>query len=73
MRASSAKITYSNPASDIVCSFKTTAYNQNDNIQWYFHIFKVQKSKSGLTIQGTVQSGLLLCIVLYCIVLYCIR
>ena len=48
---SSAKITlffksgyYSNPASDIVPSVKTTMYNQNNNIQCYFHIFKVQKS-----------------------------
>ena len=23
---------------------KTTAYDQNNNTQWYFHIFKVQKS-----------------------------
>ena len=32
-RASSAKIIYSNPASDIVRSVKTTAYDQNNNIQ----------------------------------------
>ena len=32
-RASSAKIVYSNPASDIVRSVKTTAYDQNNNIQ----------------------------------------
>ena len=39
---------------------KTTAYEQNNNIQWYFHIFKVQKSsKPSLTVQGIVQSGLL--------------
>ena len=44
-RASSAKIVYSNPASDIVRSVKTTAYDQNNNIQWYFHIFKAQKSR----------------------------
>ena len=30
---SSAKIIYSNPASDIVRSVKTTAYDQNNNIQ----------------------------------------
>ena len=48
---SNAKITlffksgyYSNLASDIVPSVKTTMYNQNNNIQCYFHIFKVQKS-----------------------------
>ena len=41
---SSAKITffksgyYSNPASDIVLSVKTTMYNQHNNIQCYFHI-----------------------------------
>ena len=38
--ASSAKVIYSNPASDIVRSVKTTAYDQNNNIKWYFHIFK---------------------------------
>ena len=38
-------------------SVKTTVYDQNKNIQWYFHIFEVQKiSKSGQTIQGIVQS-----------------
>ena len=47
-RASSAKIIYSNPTSDIARSVKTTAHDQNNNIQGYFHIFKVQKSsKSG--------------------------
>ena len=45
---SSAKIIYSNPASDIVRSVKTTAYDQNNNIQRCFHILKAQKSsKSG--------------------------
>ena len=43
-RAPSAKIIYSNPASDIVRSVKTTANDQNNNIQRYFHIFKGQKS-----------------------------
>ena len=39
---------YSNHASDFVRSIKTTAYDQNNNIQWYFHIFKAQESsKSG--------------------------
>ena len=39
---------YSNPASEIVQSVKTTTYHQNNNVQWYFHIFKAQKSsKSG--------------------------
>ena len=38
-------------------SVKTTAYDQNTSIQWYFHIFKAQKSsKSGQTVQGIVQS-----------------
>ena len=32
------------PASDIVCLVKTTMYNQNNNMQWYFHIFKAQKT-----------------------------
>ena len=32
-RAPSAKIIYSNPVSDIVRSIKTTAYDQNNNIQ----------------------------------------
>ena len=31
--ASSAKIIYSNTASDIVCLVKTTEYDQNNNIQ----------------------------------------
>ena len=45
------------PASDIVHSVKTTAYDQNNNIQWHFHNFKAQwSSKSGLTVQGIVQS-----------------
>ena len=40
------------PASDIVRSVKTTAYDQNNN-----HNFKAQwSSKSGLTVQGIVQS-----------------
>ena len=43
MCTSSAKIIYSNPASDIVCLVKTTMYNQNNNMQWYFHIFKAVK------------------------------
>ena len=56
-RAQSAKIIYSNPASDIVRSVKTTANDQNNNIQRYLHIFKAQKSsKSGWTVQGIVQS-----------------
>ena len=42
-------------------SVKTTTYDQNNNILWYFQIFKAQKSsKSGWTVQGIVQSGLLL-------------
>ena len=32
-RASSAKISYSNPLNDFVRSVKTTAYDQNNNIQ----------------------------------------
>ena len=32
-RTSSAKIIYSNPASDMVLSVKTTAYDLNNNIQ----------------------------------------
>ena len=43
-RSSSAKIIYSNPASDIVRSVQTATYDQSNNIQWYFHIFKAQKS-----------------------------
>ena len=40
-----------------VYSVKTTAYDQNSNRQWYFHIYKAQKSsKSGQTVQGIVQS-----------------
>ena len=40
-----------------VYSVKTTAYDQNGNRQWYFHIYKAQKSsKSGQTVQGIVQS-----------------
>ena len=27
-----------------VRSVKTTAYDQNNNVQWYFHIFKARKS-----------------------------
>ena len=54
-----------------VCSVKITVFNQNNNVQWYFHIFKVQKiSKSSKTIQGIVQSGLLLLcteLTLFCI------
>ena len=46
-----------NPASDFVRSVKTTAYDQNSNMQWYFYIFKAQKSSnSGWTVQGIVQS-----------------
>ena len=42
------KIIYSNPASDFVRSVKTTAYDQNNNMRRYFHIFNAQKSpKSG--------------------------
>ena len=33
------------PASDTVRSVKTTAYDQNSNIQWYFYIFKEQKAQ----------------------------
>ena len=59
--ASSVETIYSNPASDLVRSVKTTANDQNNNIQRYLHIFKAQKSsKSGWTVQGIVQSGLLL-------------
>ena len=47
MQKQSARIECENnllkPASDIVRSAKTTAYDQNNNIQWYFHIFKAQK------------------------------
>ena len=40
-----------------VHSVKTTACDQNSNIQWYFHIYQAQKSsKSGKTVQGIVQS-----------------
>ena len=46
MHTSSAKIIYSNHASDIVHLVKTTAYDQNNNIQSYFHIFKAQKVQS---------------------------
>ena len=61
-RASSAIIFYSDPASSIVRSVKTTAFDQNSNMQWYsVHIFKAQKSSnSGYTVKGIVQSGLLL-------------
>ena len=42
--ASSAKLIYSNRTGSV----KTTAHDQNNNIQWYFDIFKAQKSsKSG--------------------------
>ena len=44
MRASSAKIIYSNPANDIVRSVKTIAYDLNNKIQRCFQIFKAQKS-----------------------------
>ena len=37
------KIIYSNLASNIVRSVKTTLYNQNNNTQWYFRIFEAQK------------------------------
>ena len=43
-RASCAKMIYPNPASDIVRLAKITTYYQNNNIQWYFHIVKAQKS-----------------------------
>ena len=44
-----------------MCSVKTTAYDQSNNMQCDFHICKVQKSsKSGQTVQGIVQLGLLL-------------
>ena len=39
--ASSAKLIYSNRTGSV----KTTAHDQNNNIQWYFDIFKAQKSK----------------------------
>ena len=60
MQKQSARIKCKNnlfkPASDSARSVKTTAYNQNNNIQ-YFHISKTQKSsKSGETVQGIVQS-----------------
>ena len=42
-RAPSAKIIYSNPASDIVRSVKTTANDQNNNIQRYFDILRGKK------------------------------
>ena len=42
----SAKIIFSNPACDIVHSVKTTVYDQNNNIKWFFHIFKAQKIQS---------------------------
>ena len=48
-------------ASNVVLSVKTTTYAQKNNMQRYFHILKAQKgSKSGYTVQGIVQSGLLL-------------
>ena len=40
-------------------SVKTSAFDQYNNIQIYFHNFKAQK-KSSSTVQGIVQSGLLL-------------
>ena len=59
----------------VICS--NPAFGQNNRvrskqyIQWYFHILRAQKSsKSGLTVQGIVQSGLLLLgieITLFCI------
>ena len=43
-----------------VRSVKTTVRDQNNNILWYFHIFKAQESsKPGYTVQVIVQSGLL--------------
>ena len=36
-------------------SVKTTAYDQNNKMQWCLHTFKAQKSsKSGSTVQGIV-------------------
>ena len=53
----SARMKCKNNSFKTVRSVKTTAYDQNNNIQWYFHIFKAQKSsKSGQTVQGIVQS-----------------
>ena len=43
-RVSCAKMIYPNPASDIERLAKITTYDQNNNIQWYFHIVKAQKS-----------------------------
>ena len=42
VEAKHAKIIYSKPANDIVRLVKTTVYNQNNNIHWYFPIFKVR-------------------------------
>ena len=53
----SARIKWKNNLFKSVRLVKTNAYYQNNNIQWYFHIFKAQKSsKSGWTVQGIVQS-----------------
>ena len=53
----SARIKCKNNLFKLVHSVKTTANDQNSNIQWYFHIYKAQKSsKSGKTIQEIVQS-----------------
>ena len=47
MQKQSARIKCKNnlfkPSSDIVHSVKTIAYDQNNDVQWYFHIFKTQK------------------------------
>ena len=52
LRASSAKIIYSNRALG-----QNNRVDQNNNMQWYLHIVKAQKnSKSGWTVQGIVQS-----------------
>ena len=48
-RASSAKIIYSNPASDIVRSVKTTAYDQKKNIYIYIYVLFTSQ---GLSLLG---------------------
>ena len=35
-----------NPASDVVCSVKTTMYDQNNNILWYFRSLRRKKVQS---------------------------
>ena len=53
LRASSAKIVYSNRA----FGQNNRVDQKNNNMQWYLHIVKAQKnSKSGWTVQGIVQS-----------------